>query len=294
MNGNKRTESPVIRNISLKNLYLDANNFRLINEPEHEEVPESKIRDKGIAARTFKLTAGDRNQNIRDLIDSFKSNGYIPVDQIQVRELEGGDYVVVEGNRRIAALKFLANEYETKNIDLGKLNPLIFNNVPVVMYADSDEMHHMTLMALKHISGNKKWGEWNQAKLLEKMHSFYRISEDEICKRIAISKVELRRSLRALSLVEQYRKSDYGDQFDESKFPIFREVARNADLKEWLGWDDSTYRLTDTLNREIFFSLLSREPIEEADDDGQVEYAGKFLEPAVNKRDDVVLLGKMI
>lgn len=294
MSEDKKIASPVTRNISLKNLYLDANNFRLINEPEYKEVPGSKIRDKIVAARTFKLTAGDRNQNIRDLVDSFKSNGYLPVDQIQVKKLENGDYVVVEGNRRIAALKFLANEYETKNIDLGKLNPVIFNKVPVVMYNDTDEMHHMTLMALKHISGNKKWGEWNQAKLLEKMHVSYQLDEDEICKRIAISKVELRRSLRALSLVEQYRNSDYGDQFDESKFPIFREVARNSDLKEWLDWNDSTYQAANTSNREIFFSLLSREPIEEGDDEGQVEYAGKSLEPAVVKRDDVVLLGKII
>ena len=32
--------------VSLRNLYLDPNNYRLINEPEYVEVPEDKIKDK--------------------------------------------------------------------------------------------------------------------------------------------------------------------------------------------------------------------------------------------------------
>jgi hypothetical protein len=283
-----------IKRVSLRNLYLDPNNYRLIHESEQVEVGDEQVKDKTVAQRTFRLLTGDKNQHIQDLIASFKSNGYLPVDQIQVRELHNGGYLVVEGNRRIAALKFLAQEYEQKGIDLGRLDATIFSRVPVVLYTDADEMHHLTLMALKHISGNRKWGEWNQAKLLEKMHSTFHIDEDEICRRIGISKVELRRSLRALSLVEQYQASDYGDQFSESKFPIFREAVRNSSVKEWIGWDDETFKAKKQQNFELFFSWLSREPLEETDDDGQAGYGDKYLEPAIVKRDDITLLGKII
>lgn len=286
-------------NVSLRNLYLDPNNYRLINEFDYVEVPESDFKDKTVVRRTMRLLTGDKNQNIQDLIDSFKANGYLPVDQIQVRKLEDssssyGGYVVVEGNRRVAALKYLQSEFEEKGIELGKLDSKIFSAVPVVIYDDGDELHHLTLMALKHISGNKKWAEWNQAKLLEKLNKSYSLNEDEICKRIGISKVELRRSLRALSFSAQYEESDYGDQFDESKFPIFREIARNANLKEWLGWDDSIYKTTNVDNTELFFSWISREPLEEEEEDGQVNFGNKYLEPAIIKRDDVSLLGKLI
>jgi len=213
------------RKISLRNLYLDPNNFRLIHETDQINVSDHKIKERDVANRTYRLIVGDKNQQIQDLVESFKSNGYLPVDQIQVRELEGGGYVVVEGNRRIAALKFLQNEYLQKSISLGKLDKGIFSNVPVVLYEDSDEIHHLTLMALKHISGNRKWGEWNQAKLLETLMVEYQLPEDEVCKRVGISKTELRRSYRALSLANQYQNSDYGDQFSESMFPIFRETA---------------------------------------------------------------------
>lgn len=282
------------QNISLRNLYLDPNNYRLINEADYVEVSAEKVKDKIIARRTFRLLAGDKNQYIQDLIESFKANGYLPVDQIQVRKLEDGGYVVVEGNRRIAALRHLQREYDEKGIDLGKLTAKIFSQVPIVLYEDSDELHHMTLMALKHISGNKKWAEWNQAKLLEKMHSSYNLGENEICRRIGITKVELRRSLRALSFSSQYQNSDYGDQFNENKFPIFREVARNAALKKWLDWDDTTYTAKNVENREYFFSWLSSEPVEEEDDDGQIGFGEKYLEPALWKRDDILLLGKII
>ena len=294
MSDEKRGADSSRKQVSIRNLYLDPNNYRLIHEPEQVEVADTQIKDKTISQRTFRLLTGERNQHIQDLVDSFRANGYLPVDQIQVRELSDGGYVVVEGNRRVAALKLLAQQFEQKGIDIANLDPSIFSKVPVVLYDDADEMHHLTLMALKHISGNKKWGEWNQAKLLEKMHSTYQLEEEEICSRIGITKVELRRSLRALSLVEQYRKSDYGDQFNEGKFPIFREAVRNQALKEWLGWDETNFQAKDVQNIEMFFSWLSREPIVEEDDDGQTGYGEKYFEPAIFKRDDITLLGKIV
>lgn len=294
MNETEKSLESTRKLVSLRNLYLDPNNFRLIHESEQVHVDDTQLKDKTVARRTLRLLTGDKNQHIQDLIDSFKANGYLPVDQIQVRELDNGGYVVVEGNRRIAALKYLFSEYEERGIDLGKLDASIFSRVPIVVYNDADEMHHLTLMALKHISGNKKWGEWNQAKLLEKMRRVFNLDEDEICKRIGISKIELRRSLRALSLVEQYEASDYGDQFNESKFPLFREAARNAALKGWLDWDDNEYKAQNATNRDLFFSWISREPKEEEDEDGKVSFAEEYLEPAIIKRDDVGLLGKIL
>jgi len=288
----QRLSDSKFRKVSVKRLWLDPNNYRLIHEPEYVLVSPEQIRDRNVARRTYRLLAGERNQHIQDLMESFRANGYLPVDQIQVRDLGDGDYVVVEGNRRIAALKHLAQQYDEKGIDLGQLDPAIFRRVPVVLYEDADELHHLKLMALKHISGNKKWGEWNQAKLLEAMFREHGVSEDEIVQSIGITKYELRRSLRALSLVEQYRASDYGDQFSETKFPIFRETVRSQAVKDWLGWNDADYRGTDTQNLDLFFSWLSREPVE--DDEQPGGFADRYLEPAIQKRDDISLLGKIL
>lgn len=283
-----------LRRVSLRSLFLDPNNFRIIHEPDQKQVPDTDVKNRDVMQRTMRLLCGEKNQNIQDLIESFKANGYLRVDQILVRELPDGGYLVVEGNRRVAALKLLQQDFENKGIDLGQLNPDIFSLVPVVLYTDGDEVHHLTLMALKHISGNRKWGEWNQAQLLEALHKTHDLDEDEICKRIGISKVELRRSLRALAMVAEYQESDYGDQFNESMFPIFRHAVRSAALKDWLGWDDGDRLTHNTTNRDFFFSLLSREPVEEQEDDGSVGYGDKYLEPVITRRDDVDSLAKVI
>ena len=288
----QRAADPKFRRLPLRRLWLDPNNFRLIHEGESVPVAPAQVRDKNVARRTLRLLSGERNQHIQDLVESFRANGYLPVDQIQVRELGDGDFLVVEGNRRVAALKHLSQQFQDKGIDLGHLDPAIFRSVPVVLYEDADELHHLKLMALKHISGNKKWGEWNQAKLLEAMSKEHGCTEDEIVKTVAISKVELRRSLRALALVEQYLASDYGDQFSEAKFPIFREAVRNQAVKRWLGWDDTEYRATDAESLELLFSLLSREPAEgDVQDEG---FGDRYLEPSIQKRDDIGLLGGIV
>ena len=282
------------RQVSLRNLYLDPNNYRLIHHETYHKVSEDEVVNKNVQHRTFQMITGDRNQHVQDLLNSFMANGYLPVDQIQVRPISPGKFLVVEGNRRVAALKILQTKHEERRSDLGNLNPQIFSKVPVILYTDSNEMHHLTLMALKHISGNKKWGEWNQAKLLERMHKEYKFSDDEICHRIGISKYELRRSLRALSFLEQYIESDYGDQFSEAKFPIFREAARNQDLKEWFNWDDDKYKGRNQENMGLFFSWISREPIEIEDSEGSVEYTSEYHEPALTKRDEIRLLGAIV
>ncbi|MGI4779091.1 MAG: AAA family ATPase [Janthinobacterium lividum] len=283
-----------LRRVGLRSLFLDPNNFRIIHEPDQRQVLDADVKNRDVMQRTMRLLCGDKNQSIQDLIESFKANGYLRVDQILVRDLPSGGMLVVEGNRRVAALKFLQQEYDSKGIDLGQLSPETFSQVPVVRYTDGDEVHHLTLMALKHISGNKKWGEWNQAQLLESLHKTHGLGEDEICKRIGISKVELRRSLRALSMVAEYQNSDYGDQFDEAMFPIFRHAVRSAALKDWLDWDDGDRQIHNTANRDFFFSLLSSEPMEEQDDDGSVGYGGKYHEPVITRRDDVDTLAKVI
>jgi AAA15 family ATPase/GTPase len=280
--------------VPLENLYLDPNNYRLIHESNQINVLDEKIRDKDVVSRTYQLILGEKNQNIQDLVDSFRANGYLPVDQIQVRSISDNDYVVVEGNRRVAALKYLCSEYTQKSIDLGRLDSEIFKQVPVVIYDNQDKSLYLTLMGLKHISGNKKWGEWNQAKLLEDLLTTYKLSEDTVCKQLVISKKELRGNIRALALANQYQKSDYGDQFNESMFPIFREASRNIELKEWIGWDDNTNLATNTANCELLFSWLSREPVENETDS---EYSGRsenYSEPAISKRDDIRILSKIL
>lgn len=283
-------------NVNVRNLYLDPNNYRFIDADAFVRVntSEDPTRDD-VQRRTSGLILGKNAENIKDLVESFKKNGFLPVDQIQVRQLGGGKYVVVEGNRRVACLKYLQRRHEQEGLDLGKLDPGIFQRVPVVYYQDANDAHHLILMGLKHISGNKKWPAINQAELIRDLTEKHGMSADDICASISINKKEYNLTLSTLRLIEQYRRSDFGDQFKPDMYSIFREITRNSALKTWLGWNDRDGTAARPNNLERIFSWISEDEIEdETDEDSETSIASHKIEPVITKATHIRELAQLI
>ena len=96
------------QSVSLQNLLLDPNNYRFRDADSYVTVEENDVAKPDVQRRTSGLLLGRNAENIRDLNESFKKNGFLPVDQIQVRRIkDSSKYIVVEGNRRVATLKYL-------------------------------------------------------------------------------------------------------------------------------------------------------------------------------------------
>ncbi|ECP5780322.1 hypothetical protein FUA83_24030, partial [Salmonella enterica] len=105
---------------NLKNLYLDPNNYRFVDNENHKFVTEDNILDPQVQKRSRTFIEGKGKENIRDLIASFKANGFLDVDRIQARELGDNKYLVLEGNRRVTALKALQEDFDN-GYDIGNL-----------------------------------------------------------------------------------------------------------------------------------------------------------------------------
>jgi len=281
---NKNTK----RSYNLKNLFLDPNNYRFIDNKNYKVVSDDKILDTNIQKRTRKFIEGDKRENIKDLISSFKANGFLDVDIIQVRDLGDNKYLVIEGNRRVTALKVLQEDYED-GADIGKLNPDIFKKVPFEIHDNESKEKHLIIMGLKHISGNKKWSALNQAKLIYDYLQPYWNSEEylekenELCNSLGISKQQLRVSQRAYHLIIAYQKSDFGDQFKSDDYSIFVEIVKRPVIKEWLQWDDDLYIANNRTNMERLFSWIST-TYELIDEDNE-EY--DEVEPIITKAHEI-------
>ena len=106
-----------------------------------------------VQKRVMKMMKGENSSDIKDLLESFKENGYLKIDNIIVRPLDDSkeQYLVVEGNRRITTLKVLKELYED-GMEIGKVNPECFDNLDVVEY-DADDKEYEILMGLRHVSG---------------------------------------------------------------------------------------------------------------------------------------------
>jgi len=246
---------------------LDPNNYRFIDKSEYKFVPNEQLSDDRIQQRTFNFIVGKNNENISDLIASFKTNGFLDIDQIQVKAV-GEKYLVLEGNRRTATLKFLYDEFKRGN-DVGLLTESNFKSIPVVEIVDEDPIQHLITMGLHHISGKQRWSAVNEAQLVADLQN-HNMSEEDICNSLGISKHKLRRSLRTLSLINQYKDSDFGDQFRTAMYTIFETTIGSSDIKNWIGWNESEYKATNAANLERFFSWISQiEETEINDDNGE-------------------------
>ncbi|MGN5004447.1 AAA family ATPase [Aeromonas sp. 82P] len=282
---------------NLKNLYLDPNNYRFIDNEKHIFVNNEEVLDFQVQKRTRTFIEGYKQENIRDLIASFKANGFLEIDVIQVKDMGDNNYLVLEGNRRVTALKSLQEDFE-KGFPIGNLNPSIFKSVPFEIHSHEENEKHLIVMGLKHISGNKKWSTYNQSKLLYDFLKPYEVNsreeylskENELCESLGISKNRLRSMVRIYNLILAYKASDYGTQFLPSMYGMFEEIIKKPVIKNWLGWSDDGYYASNNINLERLFSWISEteeythnDSSDLGDDDEESEGEYEKLEPIITK-----------
>ena len=253
------------RTVPLARLYLDPNNFRFVDNAGYIPIKAEEVFNSDVQRRTTSFILGRSQEQVRDLIASIKENGWLDIDPILVQAPNKSRYIVIEGNRRIATLKHLQRRYEEESIDLGHLNPAFFSQVPVVIH-DVHERQHMVMMGLHHITGKRRWPAVNRALAMKELLLHFDGGSGAVCRALGVGNREFNLSMKALALVEKYKESDYGDQFQSDQFNLFREVLSRPVMREWLAWDDSECIAGNQANLSRFFSWISKEV--EPDDDG--------------------------
>lgn len=255
--------------LALTSLYLDPNNYRFIDHGDYTKIADAQVTDDEVQRRTRRLILGPNEEKVSDLLASFKQNGWLDVEPIHVRKLGDRQFMVVEGNRRVATLKHLHSRWQDSTGNLGKLDSVIFDKVPCILYEERDDFHHLVVMGLHHISGKARWPAVNQARLMKRLRDEFNKDPEEICASLGVSKREFNLSIRTLALADAYSASDYGDQFTTEMFNLFREVLKAPSLRTWLNWDNDAEMANNTANQERLFSWLSREPDDESEDDDE-------------------------
>lgn len=256
-------------------LILDPNNYRFKDRPEYEPVEQANVADTRVQQRTLNFILGKNNVNVKDLISSFTTNGFLDIDQIQVTEAGGGHHLLVlEGNRRIATLKYLYEEFKKGN-DVGPLSESDFKSINLVLIDDEEPIQHLISMGLHHISGKKRWNAVNKSQLVSDLINKHNKTEQEVCDALGISKVKLRRGLRTLNLIQQYKQSDYGDQFESSMYTIFETVISSPEMRDWIEWSNEDMTAHNVVNLERLFGWVSQTEDIEIDEDDKERVSTK-------------------
>ena len=280
------------RYVALGSLYLDPNNYRFADHPDYSKVSSDDIFDADVQRRTTRFVLGRNQENVRDLIASFKENGWLELDPILV-EKRARRYRVIEGNRRVATLKYLRQRYEADGIELGRLNPAVFSKLTVILHEDAGEHHHLLMMGLHHISGKRRWPAVSRAMAIKRLHEHLNGDADAVCNALGITKRDFNLSVRTLALVGAYKESDFGDQFKSDQYNLFREVLASPSMRDWLGWDNDTQSVANSTNLERLFQWMSTEPESEDQEEADAS-APPSVDPVLTTVGHVRELAKII
>lgn len=152
-------------NVSPQHLILDPNNPRLISRKE-DRVNEENILDQGILENTRrKMDGGDKDTfRIRDLEKSILTNGWQPIDSIFVQQCADRGYLVLEGNRRVTAIRNLLN-----NGEIGDALRAELSMIEVMEILEEDlaraalEKKISYLLGVRHHGSLVQWSPFAQA-----------------------------------------------------------------------------------------------------------------------------------
>ena len=169
--------------VDLDHLYLDPNNPRFAKSLDLAAiVPDNDV--PGVQQRVENLFVNERDSEresnedeseaeegkvrIGDLVRSMQEIGFVPIDRVVVRKLDGSatDYVVIEGNRRVRAAKYLrglniSNPEQRRKHDeivptLEKLDVLLLDTSGL----SPAEINHQigVILGLRHFGQVLGWG----------------------------------------------------------------------------------------------------------------------------------------
>lgn len=242
--------------VPLTRLLLDPNNFRFSAPGEVPSVAESRFGEDKVQSAALQRIKGD---GVGEVKLSIAENGFVPVERIVVRALENeaDEFVVIEGNRRTAALKLLAHDH-AGGIDLDPRVIAVFEAVPVLVASDAEEDDLLAIMGIRHVGGPKEWGGYQSALLVSKMLSKPDLSARQVASRLGLTVNEVNRRHRAFSaLTQMMEDEEYGEFVSPEMYPIFHETIGQPIVREWLGWSQTERVFDNEGHRTLFYSWLT-------------------------------------
>lgn len=256
--------SPIELNID--QIYLDPNNPRFVDEAWDTRSDESIDQDNVQRDAQEKMI---RFHDVDKLRMNMEINGFLPIDQVIVREFKPDKFVVLEGNRRITAAKLIV-ELENKGVGIDASVMDSIKTINCLLYTGTDNQAAWIFQGLRHITGIKPWSAYNKAKLMNQLLQEEGKTLSEVGKQFGLSAFGAGQWIRGYNAFRQAKDdSEYSSDVKESAYTYFQELfgRSNLPLRQWMNWNDSKYRFEDTLAFNEFLSWLYPKPNEDEIDE---------------------------
>jgi hypothetical protein len=152
-------------------------------------------------------------------------------------------YIVVEGNRRLAAVLLLCDKRlreKVRAIDLPDIDTdktALLNRLPVIIYPNRASL--WATIGFRHINGIKPWDSFSKAKYVAEVCKEHNISLKEIATKIGDRHATVKRLYRGYKILEQAESQGVFDKEDRAHNRFyFSHLYTAADQKEFQDFLD--------------------------------------------------------
>lgn len=243
--------------VDVRELDLDPRNPRLPEEVQGAH--QSKI-----------LTYLWENDVLEELIDSYLANGYFESEPLIALPPAGGRRVIVEGNRRLAALMIvhqLPPAIEAgivldadEPIGAEQLARLGLSELPVVEAADHEDV--AAFLGFRHISGMKKWNAEAKARWLFEQVELRKATQSErgvfydVGRQVGSNARGVRSSYIAYAVIRYARDilqldSRIVSYVSQERFGVWLRLLGSANAAEYIGLSGKPTLDYDEVDRQV-------------------------------------------
>ncbi|MEJ7694693.1 hypothetical protein [Daejeonella sp.] len=195
-----------IQDIAIDLLEFDKQNPRLVEFGFSE-----KIKEEELVEVLYRVMA------VEEIILSMHHSGYFKNDPL-IAIPDGKKFTVIEGNRRLAAIKVIV-EYPKYEKFYPKALPVPTNEVkdrlktiPVVI--EKSRKDAWQFIGFKHVNGASKWNSFAKAEYIAQVHNDFGVSLQDVGLQIGDTNKTVQRLYQSLMVIEQAEKSQVFDKTD--------------------------------------------------------------------------------
>lgn len=240
--GTKRTRRPVAPSspdpemIAIDELFLDPINPRLMDA------------DFSIGDQDKILKRLWTEFNVTEIVDSIiASNGFWKHEPLVAVE-ERGKLIVIEGNRRLAAVKLLLSGERQRAAGASGIPEIStelrddLQRVPVILRTRRGVWD---FIGYKHVKGPQEWDSIAKAEYIARIHEEYKIPLDQIAKAIGDRNATVERLYRGLKVLRQAEQAglfDPENRFYQKKGFAYSHLWTGLGyegIRDFLGIKDS-------------------------------------------------------
>ncbi len=153
--------------------------------------------------------------DVRELAMSIHASGFFPHEPLIVEE---NTWVVMEGNRRLAAVRLLLEPPLVAKLELGPHIPPLspsaraaLQAIPIVRARRQEAWRYL---GFKHVNGPAKWSSYAKSCYIAKVHRQYSVSLEDIARQIGDTHRTVQRLFQGLMVKEQAEEEGIFDMHD--------------------------------------------------------------------------------